>query len=114
AGDQVVKLLLVAREAEEGVLLLDDLGDSAMLRTTSIDQFIPGIELLAADAVEAAIALCVDIIGRDHRFPDLLCPLAMARIGTGADEVVVGEVEGGVELLEHPRIAIDQLLGRYP
>ena len=55
ALDQLAQLVGVAREAEEVVLLLDQLGSGQVLRAQAVDQFIFGVELLAADAVQPLV-----------------------------------------------------------
>src|SRR5207302_4912354 len=53
--------LLIGREPEEVVLLLDPLRDCAVNRTLAIDELPGGLELLAADAVVAGVDTLVDV-----------------------------------------------------
>ena len=53
--------VLIAREAEEVVLLLDPLGHGAVERALAVDQLVFGLERLAADAVEARVDVFVDV-----------------------------------------------------
>ena len=51
--ERLLQLPLVAREAEEVVLLRDLLRRGAVLQAATVDQFVRIVELLAANAVEA-------------------------------------------------------------
>jgi hypothetical protein len=63
AGDQVVEPVGVAGQAEEPVLLRDEFRFGAVLGALSVDQFVFGVELLAADAVEALVFLAAGVAG---------------------------------------------------
>ena len=99
AGDQVVELVAVAREAEEAVLLLDQLRHRAVVGAAAVDQLVLVVELLAADAVEPAVATRVEVPRR--RWPARAgAPLQVAGVDAGADEVVVETSSAPQQLLE--------------
>ena len=87
--------LAMLLELEEVVALLDALDRSVVHRAdVAGEQFLFGVEALAADAVEAFIVLEIDvaafIAAREH----LLHERLMHRVG-GADENIVADVERG-------------------
>ena len=53
--------ILVGREAEEVVLLLDPLGLDVVLGALSVDELRLGLERLTTDAVEARVDVLVDV-----------------------------------------------------
>ncbi len=111
ALDQLTQLVGVAREAEEVVLLLDQLWSGQMLRTEAVDQFIFGVELLAADAVQALVGARVDVAVAVARLPELGDALQVARLDAGADEVVEREVQRLAQGAVVRGVALDQLGG---
>ena len=60
-GEQLEQLVLVGREAEEVVLLLDPFRLGVVERALAVDELVFGLERLAPDAVEPCVDVLVDI-----------------------------------------------------
>ena len=58
---ELEQLVLIRRETEEVVLLLDPLGLRVVERAHAVDELLLGLEGLAADAVEAGVDVLVDV-----------------------------------------------------
>ena len=86
--------LLVAREPEEVVLLLDPLRDGAVLGTLPVHELVLVLERLAADAVETRVGVLVDVAVVVDPLDELLDESLVALIRR-ADE----EVDAGTDLL---------------
>jgi hypothetical protein len=69
-----------------------------------------GVELLAADAVQAFVPLAVQVTGRGRRAPEPLHAGAVARVAAGADEVVEAERERAAQGGERGGVAVDEPL----
>ncbi len=107
--DQVEQRVAVARQPEEVVLLFHHVGPGQVLGTQALGRKLGGrVELLAADAVQAAIRLAVDIVVRRAGLPQLLRPSGVARVGARADELVVRQVQQRLQALEHRRVPLDK------
>src|SRR5262249_9701986 len=109
--NQVVETLLVAREPEEIVLLLDLLRRCTVLRAQAIYQLGLGIEELTADTVEAVIGARIDVAAGGAGRPQLGDPRQMAGIDARTDEIVVREIERRLEIGEVGGVARHQLGG---
>ena len=79
-----------------------------MLRAAAAGQGVGVVELLAAGAVPAEVALAVEVAGRRAPAPDLLDRGPVPRVGARAEEVVVGEAERVGERPEARRVAGDE------
>ena len=103
--------LLVRRQAEEPVSLLDPLRLDVVLGALAVDELRLGLEGLAADAVEARVDVLVDVVAAV--VPDPLQEVLhepLVPVVARPDEEVVGDVEAGGE--RPPRLddAVDVLL----
>ena len=70
---------------------------AAVDRAPAILQFIRGIELLAAQAVEATIGAAVDVASAVAGAPQLRDAGSVAVLATGADEVVRRQGQGSAQ-----------------
>ena len=109
------QLLLIGREAEEPVALLDPLGHDVVLGALAVDELLLRLERLAADAVEPRVDVLVDVVAAVR--PDPLQELldeALVALVARADEEVVRHAEAGGE--RPPRVgdAVDVLLRSKP
>src|SRR5262249_42140538 len=91
--DECGKLVGIARQPEEVVLLLNHLWRRQMFRAESVYQLVLGVEMSPAPPIEASIGTRVDIAMRGTGLPELAHAIGMAGIYAGTYEVVVGEVE---------------------
>src|SRR4030095_2234468 len=92
-GPLVIELeqtVLIRREAEEVVRLLDPLRWNPVLGAQAVDQVGLALELLAADAVQAAVDVLVDVAVVVDALQKLLDEPMMALVGGGDEEVVLG------------------------
>src|SRR5207247_3334784 len=112
ALDELDQPLAVAREAEEVVLLLDELGRGAVYRALAVCELVLCVEALAADAVEAPVGALVDVPGPLACLPELPHALGVAGLAAGADEVVEGERQRPAQRREGGGVAVDQRLRR--
>ena len=114
------QLLLEGRQAEEPVALLDPFGPRPMLGAQPAGgELLLGLELFAADAVQARVRVLVDMAVVVDPLDELLDETVMALIG-GANEEVGTRANAGGErtpiLLDEPvdeRLRVDtSVLGR--
>src|SRR3954447_20008980 len=84
--------VLVGRQAEEVVLLLDVLGRHTVIRTEAVDEVGLALEGLAADAVEPGIDVLVDVAVVVDPLQELLDEALVALV-RGADEEVVFRID---------------------
>lgn len=109
-GDQLVQPAGVAGQPEEPVLLRHELRLGAVLGAAPVDQFGLGVELLAADAVQAFVVLAVQVSRRRAPAPQPFDADAVARVAAGADEVVERQRERAPQGGERLGVAVDQRL----
>src|SRR5262249_22660177 len=80
------QLFLKGRQAEEPVALLDPLGGDAMLGAQPVGgELVLGLELLAADAIQACVRVLVDVALVVDPLDEFLDEAVMSLIG-GANE----------------------------
>src|SRR6185503_10413410 len=103
---------LVAREPKEPVSFLDELRRRGVLRTQARDELLVRVKLLAADAVQAAVRLFVDVAGRGAASPELLDGDRMSRIAPRLDEAVELDAELRCERAEAGGVVADELRRR--
>src|SRR4029453_3126741 len=82
----------VLGDAEEVVLLPDGVDRGPVDRALAVDQLLGAVELLAGHAVQALVAVQVDVALVVQLLPEVLDRHLVALLG-GADEVVVGDVQ---------------------
>ena len=107
--------VLVGGEAEEPVALLEPLGLGAVVGALAVDELLLGLERLAADAVQAAVDVLVDVVLSvllDSR-EEVLDEPHVALIA-GSDEEVVGRVDPPRHLLPGGDDLVGVLPGREP
>ena len=101
--------VLVAREPEEVVLLGDVLDDRPVDRAAqALVELVLLVVELAADAVEALVAVELDVAGVVHPLQELLHRPPVPGLGR-ADVVVVGDVEAVPRLAEERAVAVRPL-----
>lgn len=103
----------MARQAEEVVLLLDLVGHGAVDRAEAAVELALGVELLAADAVQAAVGALVDVAGAVARSPEAPDAGTVAFFGAGADEVVERQVQRRAQAEEQPGVARHEVGRRH-
>ena len=81
--------VLIGRQTEEVVLLLDVLGPSAVIGAEAVDQVGLVLELLAADAVKAAVDVLVDVAVVVDPLEELLDEALMTLVRRADEEVVL-------------------------
>jgi hypothetical protein len=92
----------VLGDAEEVVLLPDGVDRGPVDRAAAVDQLLGAVELLAGHAVQALVAVQVDVALVVQPLPQVLHRDHVALLG-GPDEVVVGDVQlrpGGLPALD--------------
>src|SRR5262249_52468831 len=104
---------LILGHLEEVVLFLDPGERREVIGTLAVDDFLFGVEPLAAEAVVTAVASEIDLAGLPERLQDLLHDLLVPRLG-GADEVVIADAEPAPGLTERRRDALGVGLRRDP
>jgi hypothetical protein len=117
---QPEQLLLEGRQAEKPVALLDPFGPGPMLRAQPVGrELLLGLELLAADAVQARVRVLVDMAVVVNPLDELLDETVMSLIGGANEEVGTRADPGGKRtpiLLDEPideRLRVDTgLFGR--
>jgi hypothetical protein len=87
---ELEQAVLIRREAEEVVRLLDPLGRDPVLGAQTVDQVGLALELLAADAVQAAVDVLVDVAVVVDALQERLHEAVMALVGRADEEVVLG------------------------
>ena len=107
------KRLLVRREPEEVVLLLDELRPDPVLRAQSVDELVLGVEGLAARAVEPGVHALEDVAAVVDPLQELL-HTRLVPLVRRADEEVVRRVHAHGHLLERGGVSVDELLQVQP
>src|SRR5207247_180843 len=105
--------LLVRRQPEEVVLLLDVLGRGAVLGAEAVDEIGLVLELLAADAVEPRVDVLVDVAVVVDALEELLDEALVPLVGR-ADEEVVLSIDTPRQLAPVVGDAVDVLLWVEP
>ena len=103
--------LLVRREPEEPVLLLDPLGLGVVQRALSVDELRLRLERFAADAVETRVHVLVDVTRVVHPLEEVGDECLVALVGR-PDEEVIGGFDTPRNLLPRADDAIGELHGR--
>ena len=107
------QLVLVGREPEEPVLLLDPLRLDPVVRALAVDELVLVLEGLAPDAVETGVDVLVDVAVVVDPLQEVLDESLVPLIGR-PDEVVDRRVDARRQLLPGDDDLIDVLLGREP
>ena len=108
-GEQPV---LIRRELEEVVVLVDELDLARALRARVVRvQLVLGVVRLVGDAVPALVLALVDLASVVEHLHEVLDPALVALLGR-ADEVVVADVEQLPDVEELRRDGVHPVLGR--
>ena len=107
------QLVLVGREPEEPVLLLDPLRLDAVVRALTVDELVLVLERLAPDAVEPGVDVLVDVAVVVDALQEVLDEALVPLIGR-PDEVVDRRVDARRQLLPGDDDLVDVLLGLEP
>ena len=110
---ELEQLVLVRRQPEEPVLLLDPLRRDAVVGALAVDELVLVLEGLAADAIEPGVDVLVDVAVVVDALQEVLDEALVALIGR-PDEVVDRRVDARRQLLPRDDDLVDVLLGREP
>ena len=110
-GVPVEQSLLEAREPKEVVLFFDEGGGALVDGAVAVDEFFFDEVRLARHAVLSAVYVEFDVAGIEACLQQLLYAHAVAWL-SGADEVVVGDVESLPRLFEQGGDLVGELLWR--
>src|SRR5438132_968370 len=102
--------VLICREPEEVVLLLEPLGGPLVDGANAVDELGFGLELLAAEAIEPRVDVLVNIAVVVDALQELLHETRMTLVAC-ADEEVIGRVQTPGQLLPGARDPVGVLLG---
>lgn len=102
-------LVGVAGEPKEPVVLGDRLGRRLVLRAHAVDEFICGVELFAARAVQAFVAASVEVALGDAGLPQPLDAAGMAGVAAGTDEVIERQRQRRTQCGETVRVCVHKL-----
>ena len=87
---ELQQLVLVGREAEEPVRLLDPLRRDPVVRAQPVDELGLRLELLALDAIEPRVDVLVDVAVVVDALQELLHESLVPLVGRADEEVVLG------------------------
>src|SRR5207247_5912706 len=104
---------------EEVVLLLDVLRRNPVLGTKPVNEITLALELLAADAVQAAVDVLVDVAAVVDSLEEVLDEALVSLVGRADEEVIVGidaprQLAPGLDDLVDVRLGVEPLLLGHP
>src|SRR5688500_14939820 len=99
-ADDLFDVVLVGGQPEEPVLLHDPFQGVSVLGTAAVDEVGAAVELLAAVAVVGFVYPSVQVTVGGAGAPEVLDRRRMPFVGTRADEVVEGKLEGVAKAFE--------------
>ena len=106
--DQLAELLLILREPEEVILLVDLLWNGLVNRAAVVDQLVGPVEPLAADTVLPLVVPLVDVARGGAGVPQLLGAGNVERVGARPEEDVVGQRQRLAKRAEAFRVTLHQ------